>query len=54
MRFEKGTQECGYCKTKDNLIQFNINTKIKKLPVIKIAFICKDCAKKQNLKGANK
>lgn len=49
LRFEKGTQECGVCKTKDNIIQFERKTKRKGLPIVEIAFICKSCAEKEGL-----
>lgn len=49
LRFEAGSKECGICKTKDNIIQFERDTKRKGLPVIEIAFICKGCAEKEGL-----
>jgi len=44
LRFEKGSNKCNICKTKDNIIQFECEKKIKGLPVVEIAFICKSCA----------
>ena len=49
IRFKVGTQICGICKAKDNIIQFERNTKRKGLPIVEIAFICKPCAVKQGL-----
>ncbi len=49
LRFEVGTKECGNCKTKKDIIQFERNTKRKGLPIIEIAFICKPCAVKEGL-----
>jgi len=49
MRFEVGTQKCGVCGTKHNVIQFERETKRKGIPIIEIAFICIRCAKKNHL-----
>ena len=49
MSFEKGTQECGFCKTKKDIIQFERKTKRKGLPIIEIAFLCRSCADKEDL-----
>jgi hypothetical protein len=49
LRFEVGSQVCGVCGTKENIIQFERNTIRKKLPIIEIAFICVSCAKKNKL-----
>jgi hypothetical protein len=47
--FNNGTICCSECKTKDNIHQFNIESKIKNLPVTKIIFLCKQCAIKNYL-----
>lgn len=49
VRFEQGTKECGWCKTKEKVIQFERETKRKGLPIVEIAFICESCARKENL-----
>ncbi len=49
IRFAEGSQECGVCKTKDNIIQFERHIKRKGLPIIEIAFLCKSCAEKEGL-----
>jgi hypothetical protein len=49
IRYKVGTQVCCICKAKDNIIQFERNTKRKGLPIVEIAFICKSCAVKQGL-----
>jgi len=49
LRFEQGSQECGVCHTKENIIQFERNTKKKGLPIVEIAFLCKSCAEKEGL-----
>lgn len=49
MAFEVGSQVCGLCKTKDNIIQFERETKRKGLPIVEIAFLCKSCAEKHDL-----
>ena len=49
IRYKIGSQICGVCKTKDNIIQFERNTKRKGLPIIEIAFLCDSCAKKNDL-----
>ena len=49
IRFKEGTQECGKCHTKENVIQFERHIKRKGLPIIEIAFLCKSCAEKERL-----
>ncbi len=49
VRFVAGTQVCGKCKGKENIIQFERNIVRKGLPIIEIAFICKSCAVKEGL-----
>lgn len=49
LRFEIGSKECGICKTKDNVIQFERAIKKKNLPIIEIAFLCESCADKRGL-----
>ena len=49
LRFKEGSKKCGICGTKNDIIQFERNTIRKKLPIIEIAFICKQCAEKENL-----
>lgn len=55
LRVKAGTQECGWCKSKKDIIQFERENKRKGLPIIEIAFICKLCADKEDLiKDSNK
>lgn len=49
IRFEKGEQKCGICKTEENIIQFERYIKRKGLPITEIAFLCRICAEKNNL-----
>ena len=49
IRFVNGSQKCGLCQTKEDIIQFERDTIRKGLPIMEIAFICKTCAVKQNL-----
>ena len=49
LRVKTGTQECGWCKSKKDIIQFERTTKRKGLPIVEIAFICKPCAEKEDL-----
>jgi hypothetical protein len=49
MRFEKGTQECGICGTKRDIVQIETKNIIKKIPVVEIMFICRICAKENGI-----
>jgi len=49
VRYKVGSQVCGVCKTKDDVIQFERDTKRKGLPIIEIAFLCRSCAEKNGL-----
>lgn len=46
IRFEKGSQRCGYCGTKENIRQLVVNRKVKGLPIQEYKFCCEDCLKK--------
>jgi len=46
IRFEHGSQKCQKCGTKDGIIQYDTDTKMKGLPVTQIRFICRNCALK--------
>ena len=45
----QGTKQCGICKSTDNVIQFERDTKRKGIPIIEIAYICENCAEKEGL-----
>lgn len=47
--FKKGSQVCGTCKTKDDIIQFEYDNVRGDLPVTEIAFFCKNCSTKLGL-----
>lgn len=49
LRFKAGEKECGICHGKKDVIQFERQTKRKELPIIEIAFLCKNCAEKEDL-----
>lgn len=44
IRFEQGTEECCCCGAKENIVQFQMENKIKGLPVTEIRFVCQSCA----------
>ena len=49
IRFLVGSQECGLCKTKKDITQYERHIKRKGLSIMEIAFLCNSCAEKEDL-----